>query len=405
MLEAKIAWRNIFRQKRRSLLTVLTLFGGFVLSSISIGWVDGTYNRIIDAFTRNRLGHIQIHARGYTAKPSIYARIDDFRDIGKILDGIPGVTGWSARFFAAGLASLEDQSAGASIIGVDPDKEAAATRFDRKISQGRPLSETPNREVVLGLGLARRLKAQIGSEITLVSQAADGSIANDLYTTVGILESGDPSSDLATLYLHIQDAQELFVLEGAAHEIAVVCQGLDDVAAVNERIKAKLAGRPLDVEPWQEFARSFYRAMQADRRGNSVLLIIIMLIVAVGVLNTVLMTVLERTREYGVLRALGTRPPRLFIMILCEIIFMTAIGSLIGAGVGYLVNTWLSFRGIALPQPFTWGGMEFSRFYTEVNARTFYIPGLTVLATALLAAIWPARWAARIDPAKALRMH
>ncbi len=405
MLTFRIAWRNIFRQKRRTILTVLTMFGGFTLSAISIGWADGTYNRIIDMFTRNRLGHIQVHAEGYLDKPSLYKKIDSYEAVGRVIERTRGVEAWAPRLYSAGLASVGEKSSGVRIIGIDPERESAATRFEKKVIEGRSFSPDPSHEAILGKGAAKTLKAGVGDEIVIVSQGADGSIANDLYTIVGIIESGDATADQSSFYLHLQDAQELLVLEGAIHEIVVVVDNLNQVAQTTIAIRQTLNDPQLKVAPWQEFARSFYVAMQADKEGAWIMLFVIVLIVAVGVLNTVLMTVLERTREYGVMRALGTRPLQIVRLVLYEVALMASIGIVIGFGLSLLINYILSLHGIPMPLTFTYGGMEFTHYYAEVNAHSFYIPAITVTLSAMIVSIFPAAKAARIAPARALRMH
>jgi putative ABC transport system permease protein len=405
MLTLKMAWRNIFRQKRRTVLSILTMFGGFTLSAISIGWADGTYDRIIDMFTRNRLGHIQIHAQGYLDRPSIYKCIKNYQKIGEEIQKIQGVEAWAPRLYSAGLASVGEKSAGARIIGIDPERESVATRFDKKIIQGRSFLPKPSHEAILGKGLARTLKAETGDQVVIVSQGADGSIANDLYNIVGILESGDPTQDLSSFYLHLKDAQDLLVLDDAIHEMAVIVRKLGQVSRITQQIRTTLNDPGLEVSPWQEFAHSFYVAMQADKEGNWIMLFIVVLIVAIGVLNTVLMTVLERTREYGVMRALGTRQLLVFRLIVCEVALMASIGLVIGFGLSLLINHYLSIHGIAMPHPYRYGGMEFTHFYTELNARSFYIPAITVLFSALFVSIFPAIRAAHISPARALRTH
>ena len=405
MLTFRIAWRNIFRQKRRTILTVLTMFGGFTLSAISIGWADGTYNRIIDMFTRNRLGHIQVHAKGYLDKPSLYKNIVGYDKIVQKIEQIQGVEAWAPRLYSAGLASVDEKSAGVRIIGIDPEHESVATRFEKKIVEGKSFSQVPSHEVILGKGVAKTLKATTGDGIVVVSQGADGSIANDLYTIVGILESGDVALDQSAFYLHLRDAQELLVLEGAIHEIAVIADRLDQVTGLTKRIRETLNDRQLDVASWQEFARSFYVAMQADKQGAWIMLFIVILIVAIGVLNTVLMTVLERTREYGVLRALGTRPQQILRLVLYEAALMASVGIVIGFSLSLLANYILSQHGIPMPQSFTYGGVEFTHYYAEVNAHSLYIPAITVALSAMIVSIFPAIKAARIAPARALRTH
>ncbi len=405
MLTLKIAWRNIFRQKRRTILTMLTMFGGFVLASISIGWSDGSYNYIIDKFTRNRLGHIQLHYQDYLDQPALYKNIPDYRDVGETVANTRGVEAWTPRLYAAGLVSVGEQSAGAQIMGIDPERENTATRFEQKIIEGSTLSLTPQNEAVLGKNLARTLEAEVGQEIVVVSQAANGSIANDAYTIVGLLESGDMATDRSGFILHLADAQRLFFLEDRVHEIVVITKNLKVVDDVVGRLEHNLADTTIAVAPWQEFARSFYVAMKADKEGAWIGLFVILIIVAVGVLNTVLMSVLERTREYGVLRSLGTRPGQIIKLVLYEVALMAILSILIGSVIGLGANYWISQTGITLPETFTYGGVEFSTMKGEINARSFYIPAVAVLLAAVIVSLYPAGKAARVAPAKAMRMH
>jgi putative ABC transport system permease protein len=405
MLILKMALRNVFRHKRRTILTVLTMFGGFTLAAISIGWSDGSYSYIIGEFTRNRLGHIQVHAQGYLDNPSLHKVIPGYAAAGEKISRVKGVTAWAPRVYAAALVSVGDKSTGGRIVGIDPVREAAATRFDKKIVPGAMLPEQPRRSVILGSGLARVLKAKPGDEAVIVSQAADGSLANDVYTVSGIAESGDAASDRTDLYVHIRDAQNFLALEGRAHELVVIVDRIDRVKAITREIDSALGDSRLSVEPWQVFARSFYNAMKADQKGSWVLLLVITIIVAVGVLNTVLMSVLERRREFGLLKAVGTHPAQIVLLVFTEVGLQAGMSIVLGAAAGSLGNYLLSLHGVTLPQAFTYGGVEFSRLYAEINARSLYIPGITVLLSALAVSVFPALRAARTDPAKSMQAH
>ncbi len=399
----KIAFRNMLRQKRRSALTLLSMFGGFFLASISIGWSDGTYSYIINMFTRNRLGQIQVHKRGYLDRPSLYETIPDYASIGKSIQEVSGVEAWAPRVYSAGLVSLGDKTAGVQLIGIDPDLEEGTTHFNRKINRGKPLSESPAPEALLGEGLMKIIGAKPGQNIVVLSQAADGSIANDLFRIIGVVATGDEISDRTAVYLNLQEEQDFLALDSEVHELVVVIYDLAKVANITAAIRARLSNTTLDVEPWQEFARSFYVAMKADQKGMWIMLFIITLVVAVGVLNTVLMSVLERRREYGLMKAVGTRPGQIVMLVLSEVCFLAIAGVALGALLSTAVNTLLSFRGIPLPAAFTYGGVEFSRMYSEVSARSLYIPAVTVIAAALLVSLPPAWKAAGTRPAQAMR--
>ena len=401
----KIAFRNTFRQKRRAILTALAMIVGFTLLSLTIGLSDGVYGGIIEMFTRNRIGHIQVHREGYLDKPSLYKTIDGYTAVGQAIQNVSEVEAWTPRVYAAGLGSVGEKSTVVQIIGVDVAREIQATRFDNKVIEGSVLAETASHEAVIGKGLAKILSAKVGSEIVIFSQGADGSLANDVYKVVGIAESGDDATDRTACYLHIEDAQELFVLEGRVHEIVVIVSNINRVDKVTSEIEASLNDPTLDVAPWQVVAKSFYRAMEADQRGDAISRWMIMLIVAIGVLNTVLMSVLERTREYGVLKAVGTKPVQIFWLVICEVVIIALVSICVGALLGVLVNYLFSIYGITYPQEITYGGMKLKTMYAEVNVRCLVIPAITVMLSAAIVSLFPAIKAARIMPAKAMRTH
>ena len=404
MITLKMAYRNIYRQKRRTLLTGMTILGGFVLASISIAWSDGAYNTVIDLFTRNQLGHIQIHGKGYLDKPTLYNTINDYLAVGQRVEQVKGVQHWTPRIYAAGLSSVGDKSTGVRLIGLDPERESATTRFDQKITAGRMFQSGEDNEVILGSGLAKALNASVGDDLVVVSQGADGSLANDLYKIVGLAETENLINDRTAVYLTLAEAQDLLVLEGQVHELVIVVDNLDDVALYADEITAAVSNPNLTVAPWQEFAKQFYRAMEADRQGTWVSLSVIILIVAVGVLNTILMTVLERTREYGVLRAVGTSPGQVSRLVMYEVAVMSLLSILVGTVIAIGCNYYLTIHGLNLGE-FTYGGVKFTNMHAEMNFRSYIIPAITVTASAVLVSIFPAVRAARTAPAKAMRMH
>ncbi len=407
MIMLKMAFRNIFRQKRRSILTALSMFGGFVLAAFFIGFSDGTYNGIINTFTRSQTGHIQIHREDYLAHPSLYKTIDRPDQVERILGGTASVDSWAPRLYSAGLASLGEKSAGVRIIGIEPQKEARTTKFAEKIIAGSMFRAEDAHAVIIGKGLAKLLQAVVGQDAVIVSQAADGSIANDRYKIVGILESGDEIGDRSSFYLPLAAAQELLVLGGRIHEIAVTARSLHDVDPLRGILEKSIStvDARLSVESWQEFARSFYIAMQADKAGMWITLLIIVLVVAVGVLNTVLMSVLERRREYGLLKAVGTRPGQILDMVLLEVNILGVACIALGTVAGLLLNYFFSIHGISLPEPLTYGGIKFQYMFTEINVRSFAIPAFTVLLSATLVGFFPALKAAHTDPARSMRTH
>ena len=399
----RIAFRNVFRHKKRSLFTALTMFGAFVLASISIGIGEGMYTEVIDKFTRSYMGHIQVHREGYLDRPTLYKTIDDYEKAGQVIAETEGVDAWAPRLKAGGLAFVGDQTSGANILGVDPGLEERATFLSGKITEGSSFTDSHGKHALVGVGLLEILDARVGDSLVIVSQAADGSIANDIYHITGAVESGDEMRDRSTVYLPLSEAQELFVLPGRVHEIVVMGEKVKRVRELAKRISRSLANPELSVSPWQVFASSFYEAMQADKQGNYITQVVVMIIVAVGVLNTVLMSVLERTHEYGVLKAMGTRPSQIFMMILLEVGIITTGCIVLGSGVGTLVNYIFTRVGIEVPTAMEVGGFAIETMVSEINAKTYWMPGVIVFTAAMLVSLFPAIKAARTVPVEAMR--
>jgi ABC-type lipoprotein release transport system permease subunit len=202
--------------------------------------------------------------------------------------------------------------------------------------------------------------------------------------------------------MHIEKAREFTALGDRAHEIALVFTDYRKAREDAAIVSAALADPALDTQPWQVTEKEFYQAMLLDKKGGDITNYVIMLIVAVGVLNTILMAVLERTREYGVLKALGTRPAAVFLLIMAEVFILAVMASAAGALGALALNHYLAVRGIPMPSPISYGGVKFTVMLSAVTAGTFLRPAWTVLASALIVGIFPALKAARITPVKAL---
>ena len=406
MLIFKMAFRNLLRQRRRSLLTGLTMMIGFILFSIATGFSQGAWGMMIDLITRDHTGHAQIHAKGYLDRPSLYKNFADTPELYATIAKNPEIRAATPRIHAAALAFVDTKTTGVRLIGIDPDKEKVTTRLADKVTEGAFLPGAPAKRALIGRNIADVLRAKVGSELVLISQGADGSVANDLYTVGGILGTSNDSSEQNNVYLHIRDAQEYLLLDGKIHEIAVLFDNYKKAGEMTGRLGATLATagfKDLSAESWMEVEPEFYRTMQADRKGDDISQFIIMLIVAVGVLNTVLMTVLERTREYGVMAALGTSPLRIFALIVIETGMLAILSCCIGAFLGSFALWYFVAVGISYPEPVTIAGLTLTTLYSDFSAVAYYRPFLIVTLTALIVSILPAIRAARIRPIDALR--
>ncbi|OGR43664.1 MAG: hypothetical protein A2X35_08355 [Elusimicrobia bacterium GWA2_61_42] len=402
MIIFRMALRNVFRNRRRSLLTGLMMAGGFVLFSATLGISEGTYGSIIDMFTRSRTGHAQAHAAGYLERPSLYKAIKDLDRAGRVLDGLPEVEAWAPRVYAPSLAFAGSKTVGAQVMGIDPARERKAMRLEGQLAEGAFVPDRSSPGVVISARLASALALKTGDEFSLIGQGADGSIANDNFRVAGILSASGSAFEGPWCLMHIDKAREFLALGNRAHEIALVFTDYRKAREDAALAAAALADPALDVQPWQVTEKEFYQAMLLDKKGGDITNYVIMLIVAIGVLNTVLMSVLERTREYGVLKALGTRPASVFLLIMAEVFILTLVSCAAGALGALGLNHYLAAHGIPMPTPISYGGVRFTVMLSAVTAGTFTRPALTVLAAALAVGVFPALKAARITPVKAL---
>ncbi len=255
---------------------------------------------------------------------------------------------------------------------------------------------------MIGAGVAHNLELNLGDEIVLISQGADGSIANDIYIVDAIIGEKD-SQDRQRVFLPLNASQEFLSLYGRVHEIALV---LKDDTLTREITRTLQADLPdVTVSPWQIIEESFYNTMVAKQKSNYFTFGIILFIVFVGVLNTVLMSVLERTREFGVLKAIGSSPASIARLITLE----TSLIAAISIGVGFLISlpiiAWFATVGIAYPQPMQIGSVYLSHVTGDLSLFVFSLPMVVILLSAILVSIPPGLRAANTAPTEAMRSH
>mgnify|MGYP006083329903 CR=1 FL=1 len=406
MLLIKLAFRNIFRQRRRSLLTALSLTGGYVLSVFSISMQDGSYANAIAFFTEDHSGHVQIHKDDYLDRAKIHKTIDNPNAIATILDKHPSIASYTTRVFAPALSYSDDGNTPVQLIGVDVLREKQTSRLYQKITDGNYFADSPNDDgyfsAMIGAGVANALEVGLGDELILISQGADGSIANDIFIVSAIVGENN-SPDKNTVFLPLSGAQSFLTMYGKVHQFSILLTDISDAREVATELQSSIPS--LSVAPWQVVESSFYKTMQADREGNLVMLVIIGIIVFIGVLNTVLMSVLERSREFGVLKAMGSRPSKIVSMITLEVTMLSAMSIVLGLALAIPLTYWFSTAGIELPEPVDVGGIKMSRMTGLLTPTVFIIPMIGIFFAAIVVSIFPGLRAANVTPTAAMRSH
>lgn len=406
MMMLKLAFRNILRNRRRTLLTVLSMAGGYLLVSVQLSVTEGSYDQVLDFYTRDTTGHVQVTVDGFVETPTLYKAFTLTDDLQQTIDAVAGVQATAPRIESSALGYGETRSFPVSVRGIDPEREAELSYLADKISAGHYLTSEPDdmgyAGVMIGAQVARQLSLDVGDELILVSQGADGSLANDLFRVQGLLgQPGD--AEERWVVMPLAAAQSFFVLPGEVHRLVILGADYRRAPRLAEQIGEVLAGPELTASPWQTVAREFHETMTADKEGGMITLYVIVFLVCIGVLNTVLMSVLERTGEFGVLKAIGTSPARLFWLIVLETLLLAVIACLLGGLIALPINLWFTLQGIALAEPMEISGIVFSHYRGQMSAYVFGFPLLVILIAAALIALMPAFRAARIVPVDAMR--
>lgn len=406
MLLLKLAFRNIFRQRRRSLLTALSIGGGYILCTLALSMTIGTFENAKDAFTLDHTGHIQIHKGNYLRRPKIYNAIDIPDQLSEKLDANADISSHTLRIFAPALAYSDTGNTSVRVIGVDLERERTTSRLAQKVSQGNYINDQVDVDgryaAMIGAGVADTLELKLGDEIILISQGADGSIANDIYIVNAIIGARD-SRDKQNVFLPLNASQEFLSLFGKIHEISLVLKDDNKTLEIAAALQAQLSG--FTVSPWQVIETSFYQTMVMKQQSNYVTFGIILFIVFVGVLNAVLMSVLERTREFGVLKAIGSRPAAIAGLITLETSMIAALSVAAGFLISLPIIAWLSIVGIEYPEPMDLGGVTLTHVTGEMSVFIFSLPMIVILLSAIIVSIPPGLRAAYTAPTEAMRSH
>lgn len=408
MLIYTLAIRNVLRNRHRSLLTILSMGAGFFLLCTMISFSEGSYNNMIDMFTGDQIGHVQVHKGDYLTRPSLYKTFDAHELITSLNNDTRTVA-LAPRIFSPALAYGKDKTYPAEIIGIDPQQEAETTRLESKVVLGHYLDNSMTADgyfpAMIGYSLAKNLDLTLGDEIVLISQGVDGSIANDIFIISAIIGNAN-STERTSIYLSIPAIANFLSIAAdlsRVHELVISLQHQQQAVNFSAGWQEKLAPEGLSVDPWQVVESAFYNSMQADKSGNYISLGILIFIISIGVLNTVLMGTLERTREFGVLKAIGTQPKTVFSMIMLESFILALASCLLGLIFAFPMVYWLSTAGLRLPEPIDMGGVMFDSILAELTLFSVLTPFAVIIGTTLLVSLIPAIRAAKISPLQALQ--
>lgn len=408
-MTTRIAWRNVWRNSRRSLLTMSAIAFAVLLVLFMLAFQFGSYEAMISNAVALSTGHLQVQDQDFMDNPGIRKVVRNPEAVLRVVRTQDGVQEATLRSSSFALMSSEDRTYGGMIMGVDPAAEARVTTLADLVRQGEYLSPDDYDQALVGTLLAQNLGVGLGDEIVVMGQGRDGSFAASVYTVKGLFSSGQDEMDRAFMYVPLDNFQDVFFMQDAVHEVVVKADDLSLVDGLKAAIRAGLdkegLGDGLAVRTWEELLPGLKQSIQMDLVGGLIFYLLLIIVVAFSILNTFLMAVFERTREFGVMLAMGATPGRLVRLVLLESGFTTLVGIALGTALGIGVTLYFQKHGI----PFSGATAEMmraygipERLYPKLTWLGAIIGPVSVLAVTMLSALYPAFRVRRLKPAQAM---
>jgi ABC-type lipoprotein release transport system permease subunit len=424
LLLVKIGWRNLWRNPRGTLLTALALGLGLTLLLISLGLLDGSHEQMVGNGVRFGTGHVVIQAQGYQDTGSqelllpaqVVSTTEEFLHTEAMKHVVRGV---SPRLLASGLLSSAANAAGVRIMGVIPQEEQAVSLIPQRIVEGTYLNDDKQSGIVIGTELARKLKVKIGAKVVLMTQAvqqpdaeatdaAGGAMQSTLPRVSGIFRTGIQAIDAHIIHLSLPEAQALLGVPDRVTQVAVLLEQEGDSLMVARGLRKQLAGVPVEVLPWRESMPRLAQLFLLDEAFNYVMNGVVLAMVGLGILNTILMRVLDRRYEFGLCSALGLRPVQLAVMVIGESLALTAISLSLGLVLGLGVHHYFATSGLdlrwffksSLPFALVFDPIIYSRL--SLSRIAWSVSIVFIMATVI--SLYPALKAARTELPGALKV-
>ncbi len=404
-LYLRLAWRNIWRHKRRTLIVALAIGLSLAMLMLYDGMIAGFEEAIYANAVKVLGGNIQIRADGYQKNggDQTLTALPDDQAVVKALETSPQVAIAARRIITSGMITNAEGAFGVSIVGIEPQREQPTNLLAQNVTSGRFLQDGDQDVIFIGKGLAVQMNAAVGDRVTLVGRALHNQMRQRTMTIAGIYDLKMTDVEKGTVYLSLTEAQDLYDLPNQSTEVAVMLKQLGQEGEVIKAITPALPG--YEITPWETNYPELKAAVNTKTGVMEIFGIVIIGIAGIGILNLLLMAVFERTREIGLLGALGMKPRQITLLFLLEGALMALVGLVVGISLGLIVNFTIGQVGIDYSK-FT-GMTEYTalingRIYSTLGVDKLLQHSVTIIIIAVLASFYPAREAARSEPAQAL---
>jgi len=402
----RLTLRNLGRNRRRSLLTLSAMVVSSALLILALGVFSGMLQDMLSSTTEQYYGHLIISRDGYQEDRDMFSNFAANVIEPQGLQQISGIVAASPRLRSFGLVSHRQSSYPAELLGVDPQLEQQVTTLQQHLIAGSYLPQPADDAALIGAGLAKKLGVAPGDELVYLTQAADGSIGNDLLRISGIFDTGDSGHDNSLLLVGLPWLQRVTALPATLHEVAIRIAEPLQAETLRDQLQPRLP-TGLRVYDCGELLPEMREAIASFDVSRLIVVLILYFATALGILNTFFMAVMERTREFGILMALGMRPWTIRLLVLLECLLLGLLALVCGVTLGMLLTWYMQVHGIDLSAwitPVTYaGGTILPRLHAVFEAYNLVVPAALLLVICLAAGFLPANRAAKLQPVEALR--
>jgi putative ABC transport system permease protein len=399
-----MAWRNLWRQPVRTVLSLLSIAFAAALLVFMLSFQLGVYATMKENTLSLFDGYAQIQPKGYADDPDIRKVIENADTVAASARKVPGISAAAARATTDVILANGDRSYGAAIVGIDPANEIKVTRLPGTIKQGRYLQPSDSDAIVLGDALARDLKLKLGDKVILLGSAFDGTVAADSLKIVGIFATGITDLDRQLAEMPLARFSDTFAMNGAANVIALSGPNLSSVQSARGALDTLVNPEGLTVRGWTKLEPELNQGITIDFSTGLMFYISGGVVVVFIILNTLLMSVLERTREFGMLLAIGMQPGKIGRMLWLELIMLVGLGDLIGILIGGGIAFWFAHQGIAfasLEGVLAQWGLP-GRLYPSVSLVSLLSGPVGIFLAVAVAGLIPVRRIRKLEPVAAM---
>lgn len=404
----KLAWRNIWRNKRRSFITIAAITFAILMVAVMRSLQYGTYDAMESLAVRLYNGEIQIQHKGFHEEQSLtYHLKESGIDWQTLLAQNPELTAYSLRVTGFGLASSDSASTAALIVGVEPKKEAQITQFTEMVKTGRALQPGDDHLILIGTTMANNLQASPGDTIVVLTQGYRNQLGADSYVIKGLVGVGQPELDRNIMIMPLQNAQDLFSLYDGITQAVFRTVDFRKADQYSKQISNELHDKEYAVFSWDDLMPELKQIILVDNVSGAIYLAFLLIVVGFEIFNTTMMSVMERTREFGILQSIGMKPRQISGLIFFESFLKIFISLVVGLLISFLVIFLLTQHPIplseSLKEAYASYGFALENITFSGKLRVYLEPMIAIAIIAVVALFFPLYKTVKLTPMEAFR--